>query len=223
MDNSAKNLNIFLSGGGSAEESKLLDESFSRTVSSDKSIIYIPLAMEKSRFNQCFRWIKSVFPNKKIIMWKDLKKNNFSQLKNSAAVYIGGGNTFKLLYLFTKNGFNEVLKNYIKDGGIVYGGSAGAIILGYDLSTCWGEINKTCLKNLKGLNLINGYSIWCHYRTEHDQKILEISKKQKGIIALSDKNGIQINTGWLISVGFEPVFLFKSGIKLEFKPGSNFI
>ena len=49
----------------------------------------------------------------------------------------GGGNTYKLLDCLKKNGAFEKIRRYLlEDDGIVYGGSAGAIIFGKDLDSC---------------------------------------------------------------------------------------
>jgi len=49
-------------------------------------------------------------------------------LQKYDTVYIGGGDTFKLLKLIRESGFDEKLLRYYKSGGAIYGGSAGAII-----------------------------------------------------------------------------------------------
>ena len=44
-------------------------------------------------------------------------------------VFVSGGNTFYLAYRFAKTGFGQKLKEYIKNGGVYSGSSAGSIIL----------------------------------------------------------------------------------------------
>ncbi|WP_236809547.1 Type 1 glutamine amidotransferase-like domain-containing protein [Bacillus glycinifermentans] len=71
-----------------------------------------------------------------------------------SAVYIGGGNTFRLLKHVTDTRFNDILQSYAKRGGIVYGGSAGAIILGKHIMTC-----SHMDDNNVGLNEFDGWGL----------------------------------------------------------------
>ncbi|MEX2460688.1 MAG: Type 1 glutamine amidotransferase-like domain-containing protein [Paenibacillaceae bacterium] len=81
-------------------------------------------------------------------------------LKEYSSIFIGGGNTYKLLHEIRKARFDEVLNSFIDEGGIVYGGSAGAIILGKNIQTCSHlDINDINIADFEGLNKFNGYSI----------------------------------------------------------------
>src|SRR5690606_2508300 len=123
-------------------------------------------------YSDCYVWINSVFNPlgiQKIEMLTDLKCHSIEDLKQYSAVYIGGGNTFSLLKDLRTFHFDEVLREYIKSGGIVYGGSAGAIILGADIMTCAHlDSNNVDLKDYRAFNLINDFAIWCHYGPEYD-------------------------------------------------------
>jgi len=55
--------------------------------------------------------------------------------KTIETIYIGGGNTFKLLKELKESGFDKELLKFIKEGKPVYGGSAGALILGKNILT----------------------------------------------------------------------------------------
>lgn len=102
-------------------------------------MIYIPIATLEENYESYFRWIKSVFEPfnfNNIIMWTDLSNNKvMDDLKDCSSIFIGGGNTYKLLNELRRTGFDNVLKTFIDQGGIVYGGSAGAIILGKNIQT----------------------------------------------------------------------------------------
>ena len=50
-------------------------------------------------------------------------------MANYSAIFIGGGNTFKLLKGIKDRGAFSKLKDFINNNGIIFGGSAGAIIL----------------------------------------------------------------------------------------------
>lgn len=102
------------------------------------------------------------------------------------------GDTVRLLKALRESGFDDVLTSYIKDGGIVYGGSAGAIILGKDIRTA-PETEKYHLDNYSGLDVLGGYSVVCHFKQEDTQHYQNISKWiTSPIIALSEQSGVKI-------------------------------
>ena len=124
---------LFLSGGGSEKDSYLLDREFAKLLKG--KLLYIPIAIDTKThpFPECFKWIKSVFGQfgfSNIEMWTSVKDKTPDNLKEFDAVYIGGGNTFKLLKEFRDSGFDKLLVEFYRSGGHIYGGSAGAIILG---------------------------------------------------------------------------------------------
>lgn len=208
---------IFLSGGGSKEQSFLLDKGFSKTLK--KKLLYIPLAREK-KYDECLEWVKDVFSQfnyNKIVMWTDLRNKTIDDLKEFDAVYFGGGNTFKLMKEVRDSGFNKTLIDFYKNGGHIYGGSAGAAILGKSIATASKfDKNKVKLRDMSGLNLSLGYSIWCHYKNEHDTYIKDLSKNNNlKIIAIPDANGIIIKNKKFIRVGNSKIFVFEKGIKKQ--------
>ena len=67
---------MFLSGGGSGEDSKELDEEFIKKIDKDKPLLYIPLAREPP-YESCLDWIKSnfkIFQFNKFEMVKSLEE-----------------------------------------------------------------------------------------------------------------------------------------------------
>ncbi|MCP2034846.1 dipeptidase E [Planomicrobium sp. HSC-17F08] len=160
---------IFLSGGGDKKHTEKFDQEFKRQIGSLKPLLYIPVAMKGMiSFEDCYQWMKSVFKPlglREIVMWTDLNQKSLKDLQQFSAIYIGGGNTFSLLKDMRSSAFDEILKDYIKSGGVVYGGSAGAIVLGSDIMTCAHlDSNEVNLKNYNGLNMISDLAIWCHYK-----------------------------------------------------------
>jgi dipeptidase E len=88
-------------------------------------------------------------------------------LDQYTAIFIGGGNTFKLLKEIKDSKFDQKLQEYLNHGGLVYGSSAGAVIFGKSIKPCeygeYGDINHVGLTDLSGLNLAGGKDIFCHY------------------------------------------------------------
>lgn len=182
-------MKLLLSGGGDPEQVVELDKYFAEYIE-DGKILYIPIAMDKFPYEDCLKWFKdtySKFGIKNIDMCIDL--SNDIDLNKYKAVFIGGGNTFKLLNEIKKNNFDIKLKKYLTDGGFVYGGSAGAIIFGSSIDTALhADDNYVNLEDLSGLNLLNNKRIWCHYKPEKDND--ELNKINGKVIIMYDESGI---------------------------------
>jgi len=223
-------IKLILADGGNAPDSKLADELFANMIPKGKKMLYIPIAMPppEHSFDKCFGWLNSVFKPLKfidIVMWTDLSDKRYEDLKSFGAIYIGGGNTFSLLNDLRNTKFIELLKKFIADGRILYGGSAGAIILGKDIGTATlGKYADESLVNLtdtSGLDLVNGHDIHCHYEEKYDKEIFGYIKKHNSkIIAIPEKSGILVEDDKIKVIGFESVYVFKNGEKIAFELNS---
>lgn len=216
---------FFISGGGNEEDSKFLDEHFAKALVK-KQIAYIPVAMKdnsKHTYKDCFNWIKNVFGNMpgekiKIEMFTNISNVDLSYLKSFDAIYIGGGNTYKLLKEIRHSKFDSVLIDFVKKCGFIYGGSAGAVILGKNISLVKEE-NTIRYKDDKGLNLLRDLSILCHYKNSKKENLLIhdfMVDNKGGVLALPEKAGVIISGDVLEVIGSSPVYAYVSS-KLPFK------
>ena len=192
---------LILSGGTGNDNEKSLNSLFLK-LTDKKPILYIPLARETMDYSECYEWISSQLPNQEIDMLFSFSEQVID-LKKYSGIYIGGGNTFKLLKELKENGFDEKLINF---NGVIFGGSAGAIIWGKDISNAaWGEIkdkNKVKLKDLSGFNKIQGHNIRAHYIRKESKDIKNYVKKTKTpIIALPEDSGIYVKDGKIKNIG----------------------
>src|SRR6266487_1098212 len=207
-------MKIALGGGGGAADSRLLDEVFATWIGSQGKLLYLPCALRGIRpFQSCLEWITTTFAPLKvnqITMWTDLFEHQASELDQFDAVYIGGGNTFALLAELRKSGFEHYLREYVRRGKAVYGGSAGAAVLGRDIRTVnYLDRNEVGLVETKGLDLAKSHAIWVHYQPQDDNLIdVYAHQYQQSVIALSERSGIVIEQGCLRTVGFEPAYRF---------------
>lgn len=221
---------VILGGGGGAEQNIECDKYFIRQLGGRKNMLYIPIAMDEHiyTYQQCYDWIKSIFLPmglSNIGMFADLRSIDFDIIDRYSSVFIGGGNTFYLLDEIRKSKFDKRLKIFIENGGIVYGGSAGAIILGNDIDTASHEDpNDVMLKDLKGLDLVGGYSVWCHYHQRFDQLIKDYVKKSgQKVIAIPEASGISYNLDIFENIGSESCYIFSAfQDKYEVEVGKKF-
>lgn len=212
---------IALGGGGSAEDSRLLDAVFAKWVGTQGKMLYLPLAMRGlplamrglAEFDSCLAWITNTFAPfniTNITMWRDLSLHSKTELNEFDAVYIGGGNTYSLLAQFLENDFVSCFCEYVHDGGIVYGGSAGAVVLGKDLRTVTHiDTNSIGLKETACLNLVQDHAVWVHYTEQDDPRIEQFYQEANcPVIAVSERTGVIIEGGKMQTVGYETAYRF---------------
>lgn len=204
---------LFLSGGGDERQSWDIDALFVKSLRK-KMVLYIPIALERDRigFEQAYDWLLGCLTSHtdefvQIDMILNLKDLHIINLFHYDALYIGGGNTYKLLYEITTNNVAEVIKHFYYQGGTIYGGSAGAIILGKDISLVSEEreANPQRYVFCEGLNLVKNISFLCHFNP-HDSQIKRkinkfISIKHSPVIALEEGSGIVVNNDMIEHIG----------------------
>src|SRR5215469_16115849 len=101
-------LRLLLAGGGDAEDSQQLDMLLVQLIAGGP-MLYMPIALAPHResYESCYHWIRAVFLPARIdsiTMWTDVSQKTVADLESFAAIYIGGGNTFKLLNDFRRTG-----------------------------------------------------------------------------------------------------------------------
>lgn len=204
-------MKLLLSGGGDPECVVPLDEFFVSQIDLQKAVLYIPVAWEDDpSYTECLEWFRRTYPPygiKNFEMCTDL--NNASNLDQYSAIFIGGGNTFKLLKEIKDSQFDKKLTTYLSNGGFVYGGSAGSIIFGKDIiGTTYEDENNVGLEDSKGLNLVRGFNICCHYgnggedNTNYKRdRIKEYSTPSDITIALPENCAIYVEDDTITFIG----------------------
>jgi dipeptidase E len=218
---------LMLAGGGSEVDSEPLDRIFAAWMGRGGSMLYLPIAQELNAagYEGALRWLRSVFEPlgvREIEMWTSLRERTADDLRGFDAVYIGGGNTFRLLSLLRESGFDVHLQEYFAGGGAIYGGSAGAIIMGRNILTAHGDPNDVGLVDTRGLDLARGHSLWCHYKEAHDPLIYQyIEKYSIPVLALPERAGAGLEGERMVAWGHEPVYRFTARRKRAIPPGEQ--
>lgn len=205
---------IALAGGGGARDSHPLDEVFASWIGPQGKLLYLPIALHGTRpYETCLEWITTTFAPlhiTRITMWTDLMEHQGNELEEFDAIYIGGGNTYSLLAQLIDSKFDHYLRTYAQAGGALYGGSAGAVVLGKDIRTITHmDHNDIGLTEVNCLNLANDHSIWPHYQPQADKLIEEfVQKHRQPVLAISERSGVVIESGGMRTIGFEPSHRF---------------
>ena len=217
---------IIAAGGGSGEDERPLVAHFANRVGTGK-ILYVPAALKGLRpFDECLEWVQRALGQcgvTDIDMWTDLSAENHGALDGYAGIYIGGGNTYSLLAQVRESGFDIALRGYLDRGGAVYGGSAGAILLGRDILTCSHlDHNDIGLTDTRGLDELGGCCVWCHYQPA-DDPLIEAFLAQYGwpVLAISERAGVSYEDGVITAMGYDPTQVFTTGGRQAAAPGER--
>lgn len=157
-----------------------------------------------------------------VVMWRSLDRMKDASLNNYSGIYIGGGNTYRLLATVRKADAVGRLARYAESGGVVYGGSAGVLLPGSDISTARRmDPNDVRLQDTTtGLDLALGHAIWCHYRSAERPVVEEWSQVTgRPVLALSERTGVVREDDGLRVVGFDPVLRVAGQTTEEFRVG----
>ena len=223
-------MKVFANGGGSGDRIINIYEKIDSIIDHNKPTLYIPLAMEpdKHPYDGCYEWIKQEISSinvpsiKMVESFEELASLNYNDY---SFVFIGGGNTFRLLKGLKDSGAFLKLKDYILNDGIVFGGSAGAVIMGYDVS-CSIDDNYVYLEDTTGFDLLNGFSVFPHYtnfkskltKEENEERlkdltnrIIDYTKNDMKMIAIPEEDTIIADDNGMKIVGYKPYYKFEEG------------
>lgn len=221
-------MKLFLNGGGDGPQAALAYQRFSENIDRAKPLLYLPLAMEPEQYPGCLAWIQEELKDiglagiDMVSSMEELYQRTFSDY---CAAFIGGGNTFRLLAGLKESGCFEKISDYIRHDGVVFGGSAGAILFGADIESCACEdANDVQLADTSGFDVLNGVSLFCHYSVEKDQRctddhLFTLSWK-RSIVALPEEDTIFIDGDEITVIGTRPFYLFRSGVRIKKEIGA---
>ncbi|KKP22529.1 MAG: Peptidase E [Candidatus Nomurabacteria bacterium GW2011_GWE1_32_28] len=184
------------------ETTKIDKEIIKITGKKNPKLLFIPTASSDSE--SYFETVKKHFGKSLgcktdvlyLIKGKLIKKEIKDKILKSDIVYVGGGDTLKMMKIWKKNGVDKILKEAYKKGIVLSGLSAGSI--------CWfkwGNSDSAKFKNpdadmikVSGLGLIK--ALHCpHYDVEKDRKsdLKKMMKKTPGIaIAIENCCAIEV-------------------------------
>jgi len=218
-------MKVFLCGGGAGEQTIEANRRLNEVIDHTKPCLYVPLALPAETYDFCYRWITGELKNvqfpyiEMVRSGAELAEKNFSDY---SVVFIGGGNTYKLLKELKECGAFEKLRAYLEHGGVAFGGSAGAIIFGEDLESCnLDDPNEVGLTDTAGMDVLHGVSLLCHFtnreKAEDEQSkayLLHVSKRRR-VLALPEEVTLFVNDDTVEVIGERPYYAFEKGRMLK--------
>lgn len=201
--------NVYLGGGGSSEqEARLWEEAFH----ADESVVIWPFAHATIGARESsITWMRSAlapYALRSVEAWTDSHIEDRA-LSGVDVVCIPGGNTFTLLHELRSTGLLRLLREHLRDGGRLYGGSAGAVLAGADIGIAVvADPNDVGLSDTGALDLFNGMDVLPHY-TAHDREMARAHAALTGrpVLCLPEASGVILDGGRLRNVGPETIEL----------------
>jgi dipeptidase E len=202
-------MKIIALGGGEigrpgfpTETTKIDKEIITLTGKKSPTFLFVPTASFDSE--SYYEVVKKHFGNKLgcktdvlyLIKEKLSKKEIENKVLSSDIIYVGGGNTAKLMNVWRKTGLDKILKKAAKKGVVLSGISAGSICwFKYGLSDSR-NLNSKDVKFMKlsGLGFINAsHSPHYDFEPHRKQGLKEMMKKTSGIaIAIDNCCAIEV-------------------------------
>ena len=219
--NSKKQTIVAIGGGELSDLDTLpIDKEIVRLSGKKKPVaLFIPTASGDAQgYIECFKSIYGIKlgcrTDELLLVKERLSKKEISQKIFSAdIIYVGGGNTFRMLKIWKKCGVDELLKQAYKKGIILSGLSAGAI--------CWFKYGLSDSRKFVGNNdnfafmRVSGLGIIpCTVSPHH---VREKEKREPGLAAIMHKTSgvglaIDDNAAILIQNNEYKVLTSKPGV-----------
>lgn len=225
-------MKVALCGGGDFMHIEGMNRLYSEIAEKNKPVLYIPLASEQEDFSHCSEWINNQLNQYGINTVETIC--SIDELSNVepalySSIFIGGGNTYKLLKLLKESGVYNKIQDYINNDGIIIGSSAGAVIFGEDIdSISYMDDNNVNWQETKGFNILNNYSICPHFTNANEERnafeydwIINYVKSGNKVIAIPEESALVVENDKITVLGNKPCVIFNENIK-SVEPGAVF-
>lgn len=192
---------IFVSGGGSAEDTQQIDKLFLNELPAGSKFLFVVTGFRGDpREQTAQQWMVDLLLLHKRPDLICQMANDLSVIRSLAeyhAVYVGGGDAELLMNEMDRTGFEFILERFNRHGGILYGGgSGGGLIMGKYIDTST-EIHGDFRT---GINLLGKYSIRAHYRGDSERWDGWPMKHNSDLLCLPEDVGAVFKDGYLEKV-----------------------
>src|SRR5262245_48070569 len=205
-------MRVCFGGGGDADDERPVLDVFARWVGS-RSVLYLPIASDPP-YEPQLEWVSAALRASGVtnVHIATELEGLAEVIRRAEALFIGGGNAYTLLYALRRTGADGAVHDVAESGRPVYGGSAGAILLGRDIGTArHADANIPGLTDTTGLDLALGYSVWCHHLDRDASSVRDYVRATGiGVIALSERSGLIRDDGSLRVAGHDPATAYGS-------------
>ncbi len=198
--------NIYFGCGSAASEASLWRSMLRRKTT---RIVYWPFALPPQMRFSADDWLRGNLEvlgvGYELDTWHSLDDRDPFGLSPEKVdlLFVGGGNTFRLLDMVRRDGFIEPVRQFWRAGGDYYGGSAGAVLACDSIGIADGhDANEPGLEDLTGFGLISGVAILPHFTEEQlaDARQWAVDN-QSVVVGLPESVGLRCAEGTATVVG----------------------
>jgi dipeptidase E len=157
--------------------------------------------------------------------WSRLEDRSASDLDRVDLLFVGGGNTFRLLDQVGRAGFLDPVRHFVADGGDYYGGSAGAVLACDDIAIAEGhDPNDVGLSHLTALGLLHGVSVLPHFTESQLESARRWNiRHRRTLIGLPENAGLRLNNRMVTVVGDGIVYLMDQSSLSTYSADQTFV
>jgi dipeptidase E len=202
---------IYLGGGGSVRDEAALWNEF---LVPGMRIVYWPFALAPAAHASARTWLLDSLAgwgDFRVSIWSSLSGRTAAELAAADLLFVGGGNTFALLEEVVRHDFLPAVRDYLGAGGCLYGGSAGAILAGADISISASvDTNDVGLTRTGALDLLGGLVVRPHYEPGQDAELVTwAAMHRRTVLAIPERSGVAVVDGVARTTGPEAVQLIR--------------
>lgn len=171
--------------------------------------LFIPTASEDSeeyiqKFEETYGRELGCETDKLLLVDEELEKSEIrAKIESANVIYVGGGNTRKMMNIWREKDVDEILREGWKDGTVMSGLSAGAICWfehGHSDSESYETDDEWDFIKVDGLGLVEDIIFCPHYhkedREESFQEMMEQNPEKTGL-AVDNEAAVKIQNGEL--------------------------
>lgn len=199
---------IYLGGGGSELDERNL---WARAFTPGSTIAIWPFALSGRDARQAsIAWFSSALVRHgdfTIEGWCTSGDGDRS-LSGVDIVAIPGGNTFNLLQELRYADLISPLAAHVGRGGSLYGGSAGAVLAGADISIAsWLDSNDAGIEETTGMDMLQGTDVLPHFTVDQLPRVQNHTRSTgRSVMCIPERGGVVVSAnGVAWNAGPEPV------------------
>lgn len=197
---------VFLGGGGSPDDER---DVWRWAYTDVERVLYWPFALSGEILATADAWFRGALASlhlaPEVVTWTDLAIRDGRELADFDLLHVCGGNTFRLLSHIRRHSFLDPVRDFVRDGGTYYGGSAGAIVACRDIDIAAPhDPNDVGLVDLNALALIPSLSVLPHYDGTVEPPLTWARTRNQAVLAVPDRGGIRYHDGTFTAIGPDP-------------------
>jgi dipeptidase E len=197
-------------GSGNADEDAAL---WTLMLHGNPRTLYWPFALPEAMLPTADEWLRSQVAARvahpAIETWTSLAGHRPAELHSFELLFVGGGNTFRLLHHLQAHDFLHPTRAFVANGGTYYGGSAGAVLATDTIRIADGhDRNDLGLKDLGALGLVHGVDLLPHYTDDQHATTQQWAiRHNASVLGLPNASGLLVTRDGIRVLGPQPVHL----------------